>query len=81
VRTIDPSKSCGLGSCERAASLRRCRALAAAALVAFAPAVVAYPPKRFFHGAAWTMPRSATINTTTNHLSVAIGLMFLGEQS
>jgi hypothetical protein len=25
-------------------------------------------------------PLSATINTTTNHLSVAIGLMFLGEQ-
>jgi hypothetical protein len=69
------------------------RALVAAVLVAFPFMVgavnkwrfahgtvrflVGYTPKRFLHGAAWTLPLSSLINTTTNHVNVAIGLMFL----
>jgi hypothetical protein len=39
--------------------------------------LVGYTPERFLHGAAWTLPLSAVINTTTNYVSVAIGLLFL----
>lgn len=75
------------------ASVLWCRALVAVILVAIPIMVaelnkwsftrttvrflVGYSPKRFLHGAAWTLPLSALINVTTTHMSIAIGLMFL----
>ena len=74
-------------------SVLLCRALGAAALLAFPFAVAAvdrwrfahdtvrfligYRPERFLHGEVWTLPLSALIDTTTHHVVVAIGLMFL----
>lgn len=39
--------------------------------------LVAYSPRRFVHGAVWTLPLSALITATLNHVSVAIGVMIL----
>jgi hypothetical protein len=39
--------------------------------------LISYSPKRFLHGAAWTLPLSALINATVNHVSIAIGAMIL----
>ena len=74
-------------------SVLLCRALGAVALLAFPFAVAAvdrwrfahdtvrlligYRPERFLHGEVWTLPLSALIDTTTHHVVVAIGLMFL----
>ena len=37
--------------------------------------LVAYSPKRFVHGAAWTLPLSALITATVTHVSLDIGVM------
>jgi hypothetical protein len=64
------------------------RAIVAVALVAFPFAIAAvdrwrfahdavrffvgYSPERFLHGAVWTLPLSALINTTASHVAVAV---------
>ncbi len=39
--------------------------------------LVSYSPKRFVHGAAWTLPLSALITANLNRVSVAVGVMIL----